>query len=83
MKKFNIDVKTFLAIYVVVFCTYAMVYVPMSQLVIGALIGIISGVMGYYFGSSSGSMSKDDLIKKMSAQADIIGGNTPPSKDDK
>jgi hypothetical protein len=83
MKLNNLEVKPFLAIYVVVFCTYAMVYVPMSQLVIGALIGIISGVMGYYFGSSSGSSSKDSTINKMNVQSEIVGGNTPPSKDEK
>lgn len=63
MKKPEITVKTILAIFVVFFGMSAMVFVPLPDMVLGALIGIVSSVMQYFFGSSSGSAAKDKLIQ--------------------
>ena len=35
------------------------------NLVVGALIGSFATVVGYYFGSSSGSAKKDEIISNM------------------
>lgn len=58
-------VKTVLAIFVVFFGMAAMVFVSLEDMVLGALIGIVSSVMQYFFGSSSGSAKKDDTITDM------------------
>ena len=63
MKKPEITVKTIIAIFVVFFGMSAMVFVPLPDMVLGALIGIVSSVMQYFFGSSSGSAAKDKLIQ--------------------
>ena len=58
-------VKTVLAIFVVFFGMAAMVFVSLEDMVLGALIGIVSQVMQFFFGSSSGSAKKDDTITNM------------------
>lgn len=63
MKKNEITVKTILAVFVVFFGMSAMVFVPLPDMVLGALIGIVTSVMQYFFGSSSGSAAKDKLIQ--------------------
>ena len=35
------------------------------NLVVGALIGNFSSVVGYFFGSSAGSAKKDELLRKI------------------
>jgi len=34
------------------------------NLVVGALIGVFTSVVGYYFGSSIGSAKKDEMLRK-------------------
>ena len=63
-KEFN--VKSILALYIIVFCTCAMVFVKLEQMVLGALISFIGFPLGYFFGSSKGSEAKDQTIKDMS-----------------
>lgn len=82
MKKNNFDVKDALAVFVVFFGIGAIVFVKMEDMALGALIGFISAVIGYFFGSSKGSETKDKTIQDLNVQA-IVGGNTPQSKDDK
>lgn len=82
MNKNNFDVKDALAVFVVFFGIGAIVFVKMEDMALGALIGFISAVIGYFFGSSSSSSAKDKTIQDMNVQA-IVGGNTPPSNDDK
>lgn len=82
MKVTDLDVKKTLAIFVVVFGMASIVFVKIEDMALGALIGFISAVLGYFFGSSSGSIEKDKTIKEMNAQS-IVGGNTPPKKDEK
>jgi len=82
MKTKDITVKTILAIFVVVFGINAMVFVPLPDMVLGALIGFVSSVIMFFFGSSSGSANKDKMIQDAQAianeqaRADIGGGNT-------
>jgi len=77
-KEFN--VKSILALYIIVFCTMAMVFVKLDQMVLGALISFIGFPLGYFFGSSKGSEAKDQTIKDMSkkALADEITPLPPP-----
>ncbi len=79
MKLAEINVKSILAFIVVVFGMCAIVFVNIEDMALGAIIGFISMVLGYFFGSSKGSEAKDKTIQDMSksAQADapdeIIG----------
>lgn len=59
-----ITVKSILAIFIVVFGMTALVYMKLPDIVIGALIGLISGVRDYHFGSSAGSAAKDKIIQE-------------------
>jgi steroid 5-alpha reductase family enzyme len=45
------------------------------DILVGAIVSLVSSVSGYYFGSSAGSQKKDDVIHTalMTAQ-----GNPPP-----
>lgn len=86
MKLEEVNVKTLLAAFIVVFGMVALVFVQMEDMVLGAIIGFIGFPLGYYFGSSKSSEGKDKVISEMSksASADIIGGSTPPpDKDEK
>lgn len=79
-KEFN--VKSILALYIIVFCTCAMVFVELEQMVLGALISFIGFPLGYFFGSSKGSEAKDKTISDLSAnsQADAPDGDPIPEK---
>ncbi len=63
MKKDDITLKNILAIFVVMFGMAAVVFVKMPDLVLGALLGNISAVLMYFFGSSTGSTAKDKIIQ--------------------
>lgn len=79
-KEFN--VKSILALYIIVFCTCAMVFVKLEQMVLGALISFIGFPLGYFFGSSKGSEAKDKTISDMSknTMADEPDGDPVPGK---
>lgn len=80
-KEFN--VKSILALFIIVFGMIALCFLRLEQMVLGALIGIIAQPLQYFFGSSKGSEAKDQTIKDMSQQS-IIGGTKPPEdKDEK
>ena len=49
---------------VIAFLIYTGVHETTINLLIGALIGAFSTVVGYFYGSSKGSAEKNDLIKK-------------------
>ena len=59
----NWTIKGFLAIYIVVFTTCAMSFLTLPEMVVGAFIGMVTGVFGYYFGYSTGSAAKDKIIQ--------------------
>jgi|GEM_PF-4389305 len=65
MKKEDVTLKNILAIFVVVFGMGAVVFVEMPDLVLGALLGNISAVLMYFFGSSTGSAAKDKVIQEI------------------
>jgi hypothetical protein len=62
--KQQLTIKTVLAIFVVIFGTIAIVFVKVPDMVLGALIGFISSILQYFFGSSTGSAAKDKLIQE-------------------
>jgi len=62
-KEFN--VKSILALYIIVFCTMSMVFVKLDRMVLGALISLIGFPVGYFFGSSKSSSDKDNTISKL------------------
>lgn len=60
-KEFN--VKSILALYIIVFCTCAIVFAKIDQMTKGALISIIGVPLGYFFGASKIDQ-KDDKNDK-------------------
>lgn len=66
MKEIKINIKNVLAVFVVVFCLVAIVFVELKDIVLGALIGFIGAILQYFFGSSTGSVTKDKTIQNMS-----------------
>jgi len=65
MKLLQINLKHFLAVFIVIFGTAAIVFVDLKDIVLGALIGFISAIIQYFFGSSTGSVAKDKIIQNM------------------
>lgn len=61
----GIEIKTVLAIFVVVFGMSAIVFVDLKDIVLGALIGFIGAILQYFFGSSTGSVAKDKVIQDL------------------
>ncbi len=71
----EVNVKSILAFIVVVFGMGAIIFVNIEDMALGAIIGFISMVLGYFFGSSKGSEAKDKMIQEMTLTApdEIIG----------
>jgi hypothetical protein len=65
MKTQNITLKTVLAVFVVFFGMSAIVFIDIPEIVLGALIGFISAILQYFFGSSTGSAAKDKVIQEI------------------
>jgi uncharacterized membrane protein YjjB (DUF3815 family) len=86
MKLSNLTVKTFLAVFVVVFGMCAISFLDIKDMVLGALIGYIGGVMQYFFGASTGSTAKDKVISTMTENASSAyvskEGDPPPPEPD-
>jgi len=79
----NWTIKGFLAVYIVVFCTISMAFLDLAEMITGAFISMLSGVFGYYFGSTQGKSAQDKaLVESKTIYADSIGGSTPPVKTD-
>jgi len=79
MKTENWTIKGFLAIYIVIFCTCAMAFLNLQEMIVGAFISMLSGVFGYYFGSIQGKSAQDKALLEAKTQADIGGSNPPPT----
>jgi len=89
MKQFSENIKSILAIIIVIFgfgyfYLVAFFGVYNDQITI-AIVGILGVVIGYYFGSSQGSAKKQETIDNLQNKsiADIGGSTTPPGKDQK
>lgn len=61
---------------ILAFIAWALVYMPIPQenqnaitVLLGVVAAQVSGVVGYYFGSSASSKAKDDTISNMSAKS--------------
>lgn len=83
MKLENWTIKGFLAIYIVVFCTLAMAFLDLQQMIVGAFISMLSGVFGYYFGSIQGKSAQDKALLESKTFTGIGGSTPPPGKDEK
>jgi uncharacterized membrane protein len=64
----NITIKTILAIFVVVFCLFSLAFLKLSDSVINLYSVLVTAVISYYFGSSTGSSAKDKVIQEMNTQ---------------
>ena len=78
----NVTIKDFLAIFVVIFGTVAIVIADLKDIVLGALIGFIGAILQYFFGSSTGSASKDKIIQDMNDKK-IEEKSTPLNEEQK
>lgn len=78
----NVTIKDFLAIFVVIFGTVAIVIADLKDIVLGALIGFIGAILQYFFGSSTGSASKDKIIQDMNDKK-IEDKTTPLNEEQK
>lgn len=61
-KEYN--VKSILALIIIVFGISALIFVHLEQIVIGALIGFISQPIGYFFGDSKNANDKNENKNK-------------------
>jgi len=98
MKKINENIKSILALIIVVM-SYAYFFgvsflgLPENSQILMAIVGTLGFITGYYFASSHGSAKKDETIANMSnatskedtpPEPEIIGGGqVPPKKDEK
>ena len=72
MKNIKINVKNVLAIFVVVFCLSAIVFIELKDIVLGALIGFIGAILQFFFGSSTGSVAKDKTIQDLADKTEKL-----------
>lgn len=83
MKLENFNVKSILALFIVIFGMSSIVFMILHDTTENSIINLIIMVVSYYFGYSSGSAAKDKaIIDVRNASADDIGGSTPPVKTD-
>lgn len=79
MNKKVVEVLRYCLAGIIIFCFFALLYMVISKpipdvnqrladIVIGALIGAFTTVVGYYFGSSSGSAEKTKLLSEKGEQ---------------
>ena len=54
----KINIKNTLAIFVVVFCLSAIVFIDLKDIVLGALIGFIGAIIQFFFGDSDNKKFK-------------------------
>lgn len=81
MKLQDVNVKSILALFIIVFGMGAIVFIHLEDMVLGAIIGFIGVPLSYFFGASkSGSATN---IKDSNVYNDDIGGggikNPPPT----
>lgn len=57
-KEFN--VKSILAVFIIIFGMVTMVFVHMEDMVLGAVIGFIGFPLGYFFGASKSTLDKEN-----------------------
>lgn len=58
------NVKSILALIIIVFGMSALIFVHLEQIVIGALIGFISSPLQYFFGDSKSASERNDTKTK-------------------
>lgn len=82
MKLQDVNVKSILALFIIVFGMGAIVFIHLEDMVLGAIIGFIGVPLSYFFGASK---TPSTNIKDSNVQMDapIDGGgvkNDPPPK---
>lgn len=77
MKLPEVNFRNMIAAFVVVFGMGAIVFVRLSDLVIGLLSGYVLAVVQFLFGSSKGSEAKDKMIQEMTFTAPEEGDPIP------
>ncbi len=78
-KEFN--VKSILALFIIVYGMIALVFVHMEDMVLGAIIGFIGVPLSYFFGASKTPGSTNIKDSNVTVADDIGGGgikNPPP-----
>ena len=78
-KEFN--VKSILALFIIVFGMVVLVFVPMEDMVLGAIIGFIGLPLGYFFGASKSTTDKEKELREANKinsieveSPEIVGG---------
>jgi len=78
-KEFN--VKSILALFIIVFGMIALVFIHMEDMVLGAVIGFIGVPLSYFFGASKSAGSTNIKDSNVTVADDGPGGSNPPPDD--
>ena len=62
MKASEITIKSVLAVYIVMFGMFALIFMDLKETNNNSIVNLMLIVISYHFGSSSGSAAKDKLI---------------------
>lgn len=78
MKLAEINVKSILALFIIVFGMVTIVFVHLEDMVLGAIIGFIGVPLSYFFGASKSSGGTTNIKEQnIVADAPIDGGGDP------
>jgi len=78
-KEFN--VKSILALFIIVYGMIALVFVHMEDMVLGAIIGFIGVPLSYFFGASKTPGNTNIKDSNVTVADDGPGGSNPPPTD--
>ena len=68
MKYEPLNVKTVLALFIVMFGMFALIFMDLKETNNNSIVNLMIMVVSYHFGSSSGSKEKDKLINDLNTQ---------------
>lgn len=89
MKLEDVNVKSLLALFIIIFGMVAIVFIHLEDMVLGAIIGFIGVPLSYFFGASkphsgtTGQQNIQMLVTDPPPEEEIGGGGTkndPPPK---
>lgn len=63
MKKNEITVKAILAVYIIMFGMFALIFMDLKETNNNSIVNLMLIVISYHFGSSSSSAAKDKIIQ--------------------
>jgi len=64
MKHEPLTVKTVLALFIVMFGMFALIFMDLKETNNNSIVNLMIMVVSYHFGSSSGSSAKDKIIQE-------------------